>query len=162
MEFDLIDTITDWMNEYGDRRTSKKYGTEYIAIPIQRRKELFRHLVQTIKDRGKEKEYFRPTVLDTIVKSCFPPEEVAYDAKKRRMGIAVAKRELEFVLAEIFVQKCSIAAPTEYVPTSVDYDPAKHKPIAKPLDRSIFDNAPKPNTGIDKEASDILGFGDDE
>jgi len=163
VENDLIDTITSWMNEYGDRRISKKYGSEYIVIPISRRKELFRHLVKTIKDQGKEKDYFRATIMDTIVKACFPPEDVSFDRKKRNAGISTATRELQFVLAEVYKQKLSVAEQPEYVPTKdyiPDYNPAKGKPIARELDRSLFDEAPKPNTTVDTEAADILGFGD--
>ncbi|MCX9024588.1 MAG: hypothetical protein OIN85_00665 [Candidatus Methanoperedens sp.] len=153
MNQDLINAIDDWLNRWGEDRTSKKYGSPYKAIPIPRRRELLGYLVEDlVKTYSFTKESFRMgSVVETIVKACFPPEEICQDAKKRKNGLATVRKELTTAVFDYF---------NEGVKKLEEYNPSKHGRLAEEMDRSI----PKvelPTTGVDKEASEILGFDDE-
>lgn len=155
---DILDTLKD---KYGERKTSKKHGTEYLAIPKEFRKDIIRHLVQTLKDQGETKEFFWPnSVRVAVAEWCLPEALTDYwDKKKRDGAYNVVWRELKEVLAEIFPSEISVARAPEKVAN--EYDPSKHKSFAKELDRSVLAAAPKPNTTVDDEMSKLLGFKDE-
>lgn len=158
MSQELNDILLSWINEHGERTVGKKYGNEVVRIPIRDRKNLFRHLVKTLIDDLKwDKDSFKLSVTETIVKSCFPSEDIPYDNASRKRGLAAARSDLTLVVNEFFGKKGSIAE----TPSNKEYDPGKHAPIAQPLDRSILADAPKPNTDKDTAIGNLLGFTDE-
>jgi hypothetical protein len=158
MSQELDDILLSWKNEHGERVRGKKYDNEIIRIPIRDRKDLFRHLVKTLIDELKwDKDSFQPSVIENILKSCFPPEDVSHDKVARKRGFASARGELALVINEFFGKKGSKAE----IPSNKEYDPGKHKPIAPPLDRSVLADAPKPNTDKDSVMDKFLGFTDE-
>lgn len=157
MAFDLEETVTAWKNKYGDRRIAKKNGNEYPCIPIRERKELLRHLVFTFKNKGEDKDFFKQQRVRTVIaEACFPP--VIYDKESRKRGYEAVWRELKEVVSEFWPDPDLIDAPERQAVE--EYNPAIHS-IGKELDRSIFNDAPKPKSNVDKEAAKLLGFDDE-
>lgn len=165
MLFDLEDVITAWKVQYGEKRTGKKYGTEFYAIPIQERKELLRILVQTLKSKGKDQDFFKQNMTkNSIAASCFPP--IIYDKEARRRGYEAVWRELREIVAEFWPDQDVISAKDNLkidniIPEETEVDANIHTGYWKELDRSALQNIAKPNREIDLEASKLLGFKDE-
>jgi len=162
---DLEDIIQSWKVTYGEKRTSQKHGTEYFAIPKHERKELLKLLVQIIKDKGEEKEYFkRIPVKNAIAASCFPPLVLNKDSRLR--GYNTVWRELGEILAEIYPDPdfANVKAPTNGTNLGVSSEPEECSYVGplKELDMSIFESAPDPTTVEDEDAAKFLGFIKDE
>lgn len=162
MAFDLEETITSWKIKYGEKRLGKKYNNEYYAIPIRERKDLFRNLVQTFKDKGEDKDFFKQHRVKTaIAEACFPP--LIYDQATRRRGHEALFRELREVVAEFWPDTDVKDARDNIKNNKVsdEYNPAIHPSPFKDLDRSKLKEVPKPQNDIDREASILLGFDDE-
>ena len=156
MEFDLEDTIRTLASEYGEKRFSRKHGTEYIAIPKDRRKDILRHLANTAKNLGQDKDFFKKgTVRTTIAQSVFPEALTEFwDNKKTHKSYAAVHRELDEVLAEIWPNKTFATEATKKIE---EWNPAKHGRLGRPFDESSTDNLPAASA-LDDEAADILGL----
>ncbi len=161
MSAKLEHILDDLKVKYGTPTIGKKHGTEYHAIPKTERKNIIRHLIQTLKDQGKDKEFLSTNEFRLIVAEwCFPDALTGtWEKRKRVNAYGSAITELRSVVAELFPEQSSVAV----APIKVDneYDPSKHKSFGKELDRSVFADAPKPNTTVDEEMSKLLGFDDE-
>lgn len=123
----LEDIIDDWKDEYGTRARSKAHGTEYLAIPKGNRKNLFYHLVATLKEKGAEREYFRmDRVGRAIAGACFAPEDCTLDKASRRKGMETAMRELREVVSSVYRTDGDVLRVA--VPSGKEYDPKNAKP----------------------------------
>lgn len=162
MDFDLDDTIRTLANEYGEKRISRKHGTEYMAIPKERRKDILRHLVNTAKIMGAEKEFFKlGTKRTTIAKAIFPDaltDGPGWDNKKKNGAYNTVLRELDEVVAELWPSNTYKAEATKKIE---EWNPAKHGRLGKPFDESRLRDLPEPHSKQDEEAAAILGFKDE-
>lgn len=157
MDFDLDDTIRTLTNEHGEKRHSRAHGTEFMAIPKERRKDILRHLVNTAKNLKEEKEFFKkPTVREKICKSVFPEALTdKWDKKKTSAAYGVVQRELDEVLSEVWPSKTFLAEETKKME---EWNPAKHGRLGKPFDESALEQLPMPVSNQDEEANELLGF----
>lgn len=158
---ELKEILSSIKAKFGEKRVSKKHGTEYLSIPKESRKEAIGCLVQTLKDSGKDRSLFSQSTFRLTVAEWLFPEALTqfWDKNKRRGAFEVVWRELDEVVADSFSVELSDAAPKERI--SNEYDPSKHKSFAKELDRSLLADAPKSTTLIDDEMSKLLGYDDE-
>lgn len=157
MSFDLEDTLRTLANEHGEKRTSRKHGTEFIAIPKDKRKDILRHLVNTAKQLGQEKDFFKKGTVRTIIaKAVFPDALTDYwDNKKKHNAYNSVLGELDFVLVEVWR---STTFPATATPKIEEWNPAKHGRLGKPFEESTLKNTPKFASTQDDEAAELLGF----
>jgi len=157
VDFDLEDTIRTLTNEHGEKRTSRKHGTEFMAIPKDKRKDILRHLVNTAKELGQKKDFFKKGTVRTIIsKSVFPDALTEYwDNKKIHKSYAVVLRELDEVLCEVWSSPTFLATATK---KSEEWNPAKQGRLGKPFEESTLKDTPKFASTQDDEAAELLGF----
>lgn len=157
---DLLDTLKQ---DYGKRCLSK-FGTEYFSVPFSRRKDVMRHVINTVKLEGKDKEFFRSESVKRLILDTFFPEHAIEKmvASKRKNARNVTLAELRDAVIEAWKSDYTpageaIAGPSAYE----EFDPARDGRLGKEIDRNVFKDLPKPQDTIDKEASDLLGFKDE-
>lgn len=157
MSFDLEDIIENWKIEHGTRTPSKKYGVYYYKIPLTEREELFKILVRTIKASGRDREFFKlHSTQNAIATACFPP--IIYDKDSRERGYNALKSQLKSVVAEVWKEDEGGTTPEEKAKKAQEANDCSYTGPLKELDRAIFEDAPKPTTGVDEEAEKLLGF----
>lgn len=157
MDFDLEDTIRTLTNDHGEKRTSRKHGTEFMAIPKDKRKDILRHLVNTAKVLGQDKTYFKKITVRTVIAKAVFPDALTdfWDNKKKNSAYHSVYRELDEVLAEIWPSVTITAEATKKIE---EWNPAKHGRLGKPINRDALKDAPKFASTQDDEAAEILGF----
>lgn len=158
---DLENTLNTLKLDLGRSRTVEKRGNKYIYFHIDDRREVIRHLVNTLKKKGKEIEYFRQNSVKRIIIKAFWPDHAIKDwtKQKRENAKAAVLEQLDLALAEFWPE--SIEKADIFVTKNKEFDPTVQGRLGKELDQSIFENEPKPNTGIDEEAAKLLGFIDE-
>lgn len=95
----IKDCLRVWRRTYGEQKTGSKYGQTIWSIPIRGRRDLIIIFLTAMRERGFNEEHFRKkTFQDDLIDICFGSAP-AFDEKKRKLGHAALREELEDVLA---------------------------------------------------------------
>jgi hypothetical protein len=154
---EILDTL---VKEFGEKRVSKKHGTEYFCIPKTQRKNIVRHLVKTLKEEGKDKSYFAQNELKKfIIEASFHPAATKHWNSEMRDGARnTVLRELREIVVEFWPSNFEKAVEVLSPNATEQYNPAIHGRLGKPIDTSIANDEPVPEVIIDEEAARLLGF----
>ena len=98
--FNLQSIIDVLKFRHGEARVSKKWQVKYYVVPIDKRLEFFKLLVQGLKDIGKNEEFFTMSTRDEIVSEVIPP--LPSIGEQLRLG---AMRDLRQAIVEVYYHK---------------------------------------------------------
>lgn len=116
MNSDLKRLLYALNDKYGETHTSRTHKTEYVAIHKTKRKEVIWYLVNTLKSRGRDQDYFETSSFQTDLTNFFFPDgsTEGLTRQKREGARVVVLRELNEVLAKVWPEEDLFAELPEF------------------------------------------------
>jgi hypothetical protein len=121
--------LNDLVEEYGDTHTSKVHKTEYKSIHKTKRKDAIRCLVNTLRQAGRDREFFETSSFQSEVSKFFFPDVALEGFPKSKIegGRKVVCVEIDQVVAELWKgeQNLCKVTPSEPKPRAVEPEAPK-------------------------------------